>query len=167
MTRAVKPAQTRVEMTQLILPQFTNTHGTVFGGQIAAWCDIAAAVSSQRFCRRPVVTASMDELHFLKPVRQGMTVVLQAMVNQAWHTSMEVGVRVEAEVLETGERVHCCSAYLTFVALDEDGRPCAIPTLDTEGDEDAHHRGEEANLRRQVRLEMRDVRKKARAARGL
>lgn len=166
MSRTVRPESTRVEMTQLILPQFTNNHGTVFGGQIAAWCDICAAVSAQRFSRRPVVTASMDELHFLKPVRQGMTVVLQSMINQAWRTSMEVGVRVEAEVIETGERVHCCSAYLTFVALDDAGRPVPVPELDTSGDPEAVHRAEDAELRRKARLDMREIRRKVREDRA-
>ena len=73
---------TKVQMTELVLPSHSNNHGTAFGGQIAAWCDIAAAISAQRFCRSPVVTVSMDQLHFLEPVRKGMVVILQAKVNQ-------------------------------------------------------------------------------------
>ena len=90
-----KPDVSCVEMTQIVLPGDTNNHGTAFGGQIAAWCDICAAVAAQRFCRLPVVTASMDQLHFLQPVKKGMVVILRSQVNQAWKTSMEVGVRVE------------------------------------------------------------------------
>ena len=116
---------TFVEMTELVLPSHSNNHGTAFGGQIAAWCDIAGAVSAQRFCRSPVVTVSMDQLHFLEPVRKGMVVILRAKVNQAWNTSMEIGVRVMKPF--GGNTVHCCSAYLTFVA-DSFGRP-KIPTL--------------------------------------
>ena len=154
----VGATSTRVEMTQIVLPTHTNQHGTAFGGQIAAWVDIAAAVSAQRFCRRPVVTASMDELHFLRPVSHGMIVLLHAQVNRAWRTSMEVGVRVEAEDALTGNREHCCSAYLTFVALDDGGAPHPVPTLDLEGDALATRRATEAQLRRAARLEMRALR---------
>ena len=95
--RIVSPEETTVEMTQLVLPSNTNNLGTAFGGQIAAWVDICAAVSAQRFCRMSVVTASMDALHFLNPVHQGMVVILKSTVNAAWNTSMEIGVRVESE----------------------------------------------------------------------
>mgnify|MGYP001174573521 CR=1 FL=1 len=150
---------TRVEMTQLVLPSHTNNLATAFGGQIAAWCDICAAVSAQRFCRKPVVTASMDELHFLHPVKKGMVVILRSQVNQAWNSSMEVGVRVEAEDPLSGSTVHCCSAYLTFVALDAHGKPCPIPKLDFMDREDYLQRGEDAQLRRDARLHMRNKKK--------
>ena len=78
----------------LLIPIITELR---LEAKIAAWCDISAAISAQRFCRKPVVTASMDELHFLQPVKKGMVVILRSQVNQAWRTSMEVGVRVEAE----------------------------------------------------------------------
>ncbi len=154
----------KVEMTELVLPSHTNNHNTAFGGQIAAWCDICAAVAAQRFCRLPVVTASMDELHFLYPVKRGMVVILRSQVNQAWRTSMEVGVRVEAEDPLTGETVHCCSAYLTFVALDGSAKPCQIPRLDMMNNEEYILRGKEAQLRRDARLRMRRLRKKARSS---
>jgi len=156
----VRPETTRVEMTQIVLPTHTNNHGTAFGGQIAAWCDICAAVAAQRFSRGAVVTASMDSLHFLKPVRQGMIVVLRAQVNQAWGTSMEVGVRVEAEDPQTCERQHCCSAYLTFVALDDDDKPRRVPKVDPDGDPKAPRRAAEAQLRRDTRLQVRELRRK-------
>lgn len=162
MRQSVRPEETRVEMTQLILPPHTNNHGTVFGGQIAAWCDICASVAAQRFARRPVVTVSMDELHFMRPVNEGMILILQGQVNQAWGTSMEIGVRVETEVPLTGERLHCCSAYLTFVALDVNGRPAPVPVLDTSGDESATHRAEDAEHRRKHRLAMREEKKRRR-----
>ena len=153
------PSDTLVEMTQIVLPSHTNNHGTAFGGQIAAWCDISAAVSAQRFCRSPVVTASMDQLHFLHPVKRGMVVLLCSQVNQAWSSSMEVGVRVDAENPLTGETVHCCSAYLTFVALGEDSRPIRCPKLDVTGDPRWELRAKEAQMRRDNRLHMRDLRR--------
>jgi acyl-CoA hydrolase len=156
--KSVLPAVTSTEMTQLVLPGNTNALGTAFGGQIAAWVDICAAVSAQRFVCGPVVTASMDQLHFLRPIRRGMVVVLQASVNRAWNTSMEVGVRVEAEDVSSGEREHCCSAYLTFVALDENGRGRRVPGLDTTGDSEARRREREADIRRNARLQVKQMR---------
>lgn len=145
-------------MTQIVLPTHTNNHGTAFGGQIAAWVDICAAVSAQRFCRDSVVTASMDALHFLEPVRRGMVVILRSQVNRAWRSSMEVGVRVDTENPRTGEMRHCCSAYLTFVSIDEKGKPKQLPKLSifSEGEE---QRWEDAQVRRELRLKIRQMRK--------
>lgn len=151
---------TRVEMTQITLPPHGNALGNLFGGQIAAWIDMAAAVSAQRFSRGIVVTASMDELHFLEPVRVGMIVILQARVNRSWRTSMEVGVRVEGEEPMTGHRTHACSAYLTFVAVDAEGKPREVPPLDVGDDVAAKRRFEEAQLRRDARLRMRELRQR-------
>ncbi len=142
-------------MTQIVLPTHANNLGTVFGGQMAAWIDICAAVSAQRLAKAPAVTASMDSLHFRRPVRQGMVVVVRSQVNRAWTTSMEVGVRVEAEHLETGEREHCCNAYLTFVVVDAAGNPVQCPTLDPGGEVDDLRRYEQAALRRASRLALR------------
>lgn len=152
--------RTDVEMTQIVLPSHANNHGTVFGGQMAAWIDVCAAVSAQRFARKAVVTASMDEIHFVQPVRRGMVVILKARVNQAWGSSMEVGVRVEAEDPRTGDTAHCCTAYLTFVAINDDGKPSQVPLLDVSGDELAQARAEAAQERRDNRLEMRRKRRK-------
>ncbi len=157
MTRT--PEDTRVEMTQLVLPSHTNNHGTAFGGQIAAWVDICAAVSAQRFCRMPVVTASMDALHFLQPVQKGMVVILKSTVNCAWNTSMEIGVRIESEDPLTGERRHCCSSYLTFVAIGEDGQKQKLPILDCGDNEVWNRRQIEAQERRNLRLRVREIRK--------
>lgn len=153
------PEDTRVEMTQLVLPSHTNNHGTAFGGQIAAWVDVCAAVSAQRFCRMPVVTASMDALHFMHPVQKGMVVILKSTVNSAWNTSMEIGVRIESEHPLTGERLHCCSAYLTFVAIDENGQKQQLPQLRCEDNQQWHRRRNEAQERRDLRLKIREVRK--------
>ncbi|MFZ5476490.1 MAG: acyl-CoA thioesterase [Myxococcota bacterium] len=141
-------------MTQLVLPPFTNALGTVFGGQVAAWIDTCAAIAAQRFCRRQVVTASIDELHFLNPIQRGHIAILVASVNAAWGRSMEVGVRVEGEDPLTGVRTHTASAYTTFVALDPDGKAVAVPKLlSVTGDE--VRRAREAELRKARRLEHR------------
>ena len=141
-------------MTQIVLPTHANNHGTVFGGQLAAWIDICAAVSAQRCAQGPVVTASIDSLVFVAPVKRGMVVELASQVNRTWRSSMEIGVRVEAEHPFTGERSHCCTAYLTFVAIDEDGGTCPVPRLDLESADD-ERRFEQAQSRREVRLAQR------------
>jgi acyl-CoA hydrolase len=153
----VPVSATRVELTQLVLPQFTNALGTVFGGQVAAWIDISAAIAAQRFCRRQVVTASIDELHFLAPIQRGQIAIFRACVNAAWKHSMEIGVRVEGEDPLTGVRVHTASAYCTFVAQDASGRPTAVPHLLPETDEE-RRRQEDAERRRAIRLEHRKLR---------
>ncbi len=147
----VTVAQTRAELTQLVLPQFTNALGTIFGGQVAAWIDMCAAISAQRFCRRQVVTASIDELHFLSPIQRGHIAIFKSCVNAAWSHSMEIGVRVEGEDPLTGVRVHTASAYCTFVALDANGRPTVVPPLVPETDEEKR-RLDEAEARRAARL---------------
>lgn len=150
----VVPAITRVELTQLVLPEHTNARGTIFGGQVAAWIDISAAIAAQRFCRRSVVTASIDELHFLHPIQRGHIAIFQAIVNEAWKHSMEVGIRVEGEDPLTGARTHTASAYATFVALDDDGKPCEVPELLPETDTE-RRRQCEARTRKNRRLEYR------------
>lgn len=144
-------AATRVEMTQLVLPEHTNARGTIFGGQVAAWIDVCAAIAAQRFCRKDVVTVSIDRLEFLHPIQRGHIAIFQACVNAAWSRSMEVGVRVEGEDPLTGARTHTASAHLTFVALDPDGRPTAVPTLRAET-EDQRRRQQAAEARRAARL---------------
>lgn len=148
---AKRPSESAVEMTQIVLPGHTNRFGTVFGGQIMAWIDIAAGVSAMRHSRRLVVTASMDQLHFLYGARAGDVVVLRGQVNFAARTSMEVGVRVETEDPVSGERKHTASAYLTMVAVDEDGRPQPVPPVRAESDDD-FRRYEKAEVRRAQRL---------------
>lgn len=154
----VPVAKTRTEMTQIVLPTHANNLGTAFGGQIAAWADICAAVSAQRLCHAPAVTASMDGLHFRRPVRQGMVVVLRSQVNRVWRSSMEVGVRVEAEDPATGLREHCCTAYLTFVVVRPDGTPGVAPDVDPGDTADDVRRWEQAEIRRTSRLELRKLR---------
>lgn len=146
----------RVEMTQLVQPPDTNYHGTVFGGRLVQWIDIAAAVSAQRHSRRKVVTASIDDLHFGVPIKLGDIVVLRASVNYAHRTSMEVGVRVEREDPATGERIVAARAYLTFVGLDDDGGKAPVPPV-VPGSEAERRRYENAQTRRRLRLERRSA----------
>ena len=150
-SRIVQPAETRCEMTWIVLPQHANALGTAFGGSVMSWIDICAAVSAQRFTRTTVVTASMDELSFRGPIPQGHIAVLQAMVNWAGRTSMEVGVRVEHEDPSTGVRAHTSTAYLTFVALDRDGKKVEVPDLQPKTPEEQRRWGE-AERRRARRL---------------
>lgn len=145
-----------VEMTELVQPPDTNYHGTVFGGRVLQWIDIAAAIAAQRHCRRKVVTASIDDMHFAVPIRLGEIVVLKAAVNYVHRTSMEVGVRVERELPATGERQHAATAYVTYVALDDEGRPAAVPPVAPEtADERRRHR--DAQTRRDFRLARRQA----------
>ncbi len=143
-------------MTELVLPPDTNQHGTIFGGRVLQWIDIAGAISAQRHGNLKVVTASMDEMHFLVPIRLAEFVILKACVNYVHRTSMEVGVRVEREVPSTGERFHAATAYLTFVCLGDDGNPTLAPPLllETEAEQ---RRWREAELRRAARLAHRDA----------
>jgi acyl-CoA hydrolase len=148
------PRASRVETAQIVLPGLTNTHGTIFGGILMQWIDVAGAIAAVRHVQGPVVTASMDRLHFMEPVRLGALVLLQAQVNFSARTSVEVGVRVLVEDPLTRSRLQCTRAYLTFVAVDADGRPRPVPALRPETDED-RRRFAAAELRRAVRLEER------------
>ncbi len=138
-------------MTQIVLPGDSNALGTAFGGRIMQWIDLAAAIACQRHCRSRVVTASIDDVHFVAPVKMGMAVELRARVNAAFHTSMEAGVRMESENPITGERRHVCTAYLTFVSIAESGERLNVPTLELESSED-RRRHEDAVDRRDIRL---------------
>ena len=136
----------------MIQPNDANPLGTASGGRIMHFIDIAAAIAAHRHARRQVVTASFDELDFLHPVRVGDLVILKASVNCAGNSSMEVGVKVLSENPRTGERRHTATAYTTFVAIDDYGKPVPIPPLHLEDDED-RRRNAEAQERRRRRLE--------------
>lgn len=157
------PALSRVEMTQLVLPGDANSLGNAFGGKIVQWVDVAAGVAARRHAGSVAVTASIDSVVFKRPIRLGDVVVLHASVNRAWHTSMEIGVRVEYDGEPGTPPVHAASAYLTFVAIDEAGRPRAVPPLAPQ-DEEQRRRYGEAGERRAARLSARARRKAARAA---
>src|SRR6476661_7945204 len=144
-----------------MMPGDANNMGHVFGGVIMAMMDKTAAIAAYRHCRAPVVTASVDRVDFREPIHLGDLVVMKASVNYAGRTSMEVGVRVEAEDLLTGRRRHTNSCYLTFVAVDRNGRPIEVPELLPETDaEQRRHRA--AQERRRRRLEERTAEEKSR-----
>ncbi len=143
--------ESSVIMAQQMNPQDANPAGNVHGGVIVKLIDTAAGVVASRHARANVVTASIDRLDFLNPVFVGDFVTLRANVNCVGRTSMEVGVRVESENLVTGEKRHTATAYLTFVALDAQGRPQALPPLILVT-EIQKRRSREANIRRQNRL---------------
>lgn len=143
-----------VTMTEMVLPSHTNSLKTVFGGVIMSWIDIAAAISAQRHSHRPVVTASLDALSFVAPAYTGWVINLKASVNYVSKTSMEVGVRVDSENPISGEHNHIATAYLTFVALDENQKPQPVPQVIPETEVEKR-RYEEAKRRRANRLELR------------
>lgn len=132
-----------------------NALGRIHGGKVMKLCDEAAGLAAIRHARQRVVTAAVDRLTFLHPVYVGEVLTLRASVNAAWHTSMEVGVRVEAENPVTGETRHTNSAYLTMVAIDEQGLPIEVPPLSPESPLE-QRREREAQLRRTNRLSERE-----------
>jgi acyl-CoA hydrolase len=136
-------------------PLDANGAGFVHGGTVMKLCDEAAGLAAVKHCRRRVVTASMDRMTFMVPIHVGELVSFQASVNAVWHTSMEVGVRVDTENPRTGERRHSNSAYLTMVAVDDEGSPVSVPSLLTSTDEE-RRRESEAQLRRRNRLAERE-----------
>lgn len=153
MTAESRPvSQSRVEMTEIVMPNDANPLGNVMGGRVMHWVDICAAVAAGRHARTPVVTASVDQIDFHRPVPVGGIVILLASVNFAGRTSMEVGVKVFREDRRTSDRSHVVSAYLTFVSLDPDScKPRAVPELISETDDD-RRRSEAARARREARL---------------
>lgn len=148
----------KVTMTELVLPSHTNSLGTIFGGTVMSWVDIAAAICAQRHSQKQVVTAHIDDLQFVAPVYKGWVVNLKASVNFTGKTSMEVGVRVDAENPMTNEKFHTVTAYLTFVALDSHGKPTEIAPIIPETD-DEKRRYKKAQARREHRLKLREQKK--------
>jgi acyl-CoA hydrolase len=146
--------ESQAEMVEVVLPNDANPLGNILGGKVMHLIDIAAAIAAHRHSRSYVVTASMDHVDFLHPVRIGELIVLKSSVNRVFHTSMEVGVKVFAENVLTGERRHTSSAFVTFVAIDDQGKPKPIPPVIPETGEDKR-RYEQAEVRRRYRLEHR------------
>jgi acyl-CoA hydrolase len=122
-------ASTQSEMTEIILPNDTNTLGNLLGGRLMHFIDLTGAMAAYRHARTHVVTAAMDHIDFIRPVRLGDLVTLRSSVNRAFTSSMEVGVKVWAENTRSGEVAHVASAYLVFVAVDEHGRLQTVPAL--------------------------------------
>ena len=145
------PGETISVLTYRMGVQDANVAGNVHGGWIMKLCDDVAAVAATRLAGGRVVTAAVDEMKFRSPVHVGDVVTLRATVNATWRTSMEIGVRVEAENVQTGKVTHTCTAYLTMVALGEDERPMPLPRVVPASPED-ERRHREAGLRREVRL---------------
>ncbi len=143
------------EYAELALPTDANGLGAVLGGKVMHLVDLAAAMAAMRHARKPTVTAAVDSFRFLHPVHVGELITLRSSVNRVFRTSMEVGVTVETENLLTGERLHTCSAYLTFVALDPDGKASPVPPVIPETEEEKR-RYREAGERREYRLAMRN-----------
>ena len=139
-------------MAEIVLPNDANTHGNMLGGRVMHLIDIAASMSAVRHCRKPVVTASVDSLDFRFPIKIGHMILLRASVNYTHSTSMEIGVRVESEDPITGKRFHTSSAYLTFVALDDNGKPSNVPNVEPETEVEIK-RYKAAEQRRAHRLE--------------
>ena len=148
-------AESQTQLVQWMGVLDANSAGFIHGGSVMKLCDEAAGAAAVKHSRCRVVTAGVDRMAFITPVHVGELVTFSASVNAAWRSSMEVGVRVEAENPRTGERRHTNSAYLTMVAVDAEGRPIEVPGLITETDEE---RGREADaqVRRRNRLAERD-----------
>jgi acyl-CoA hydrolase len=150
-----KCSESIVQMTEVVLPQHTNSLGTVFGGVVLSWVDIAAAICAQKHCNKVVVTASIDAMNFLAPIHLGWIVNIRATLNYAFKTSCEVGVRIEAENALQQEYHHTASAYVTMVAIDSNGKPALIPTLTPQSEEEKR-RALQAQRRRKMRLLLKD-----------
>lgn len=138
-------------MTELVLPNDTNTLNNLMGGRLMHWMDIVSAIAAQRHSNKIVVTASVDNISFRSPILLGNVVTLKAKVTRAFSTSMEVRIDVEAEDVPSGRKFESNAAYFTFVALDASGRPAEIPEIETETEEEKElYSG--ALRRRQLRL---------------
>jgi len=147
------PTESATHHEQLVRPQHTNAHGTAFGGEVMAWVDSAAAAAAMRHCGKPVVTASIDSLHFVAPLPMGWLALLDAHVNHAWRTSCEVEVKVTAYNPVSGEAHDTVTAFLTFVAIDTLGKPSPIPPLRVQTSQE-QERSQAAQARRAVRLSL-------------
>ncbi len=138
-------------MTEVVLPNDANNIGTLFGGKVMLLMDIAGAIAARRHTKRMVVTAAVDSVSFLHPVRVAELVVLKASVNRAFKTSLEVGVKVFSENTLTGVIKHTATAYITYVAVDDAGKPTRIPSVIPESANEKR-RYDEAALRREARF---------------
>jgi acyl-CoA hydrolase len=148
-------AESRATLAHWMGPLDANGAGFVHGGTVMKLCDEAAGLAAIKHSHRRVVTASMDRMTFRVPLHVSELVSFQASVNAVWHTSMEVGVRVDTENPRTGERRHSNSAYFTMVAVDDQGHPVPVPALLTASDAERRREGE-AQLRRRNRLAERE-----------
>ena len=149
------PSESAIEQNVYkVFPNDLNSKHTVFGGLVMGLCDRTALIVAERHSGAPCVTAAVDSLNFVAPARSGDTLVIKASPNNAWRSSMEIGVRVAAENSHTGESRHVVSAYFTFVALSEDGKPLAVPAIDPKTRVEKR-RFDDAGRRREQRLKNR------------
>ena len=149
--QAKRPQDTFVTMSELVLPNDTNTLGNLMGGKLMHWMDIAAAIASQKHCNCPVVTASVDNVSFAQPIKLGNLLTIEAKLTRAFNTSMEVYLQVWGEDLSAQYKYLSNEAYMTFVALDPHGKPRKVPEIipDTDVDKKMY---DGALRRRQLRL---------------
>jgi acyl-CoA hydrolase len=154
MQKKKKAGESYIVMTELVLPHHTNQLGNLLGGQLMHWIDICAALSAAKHSQRVCVTASVDRVDFHHPIKLGDAVTLHASVNRVYNTSMEVGVEVYAQSFKKNLKVHSNTAYLTFVSVDDNGKPVKTTQLLPET-EDEKRRYEEALERREYRLQFR------------
>jgi acyl-CoA hydrolase len=149
------PEMSRVEMTELVIPNDTNPLGNLLGGRLMHWIDIAGAMAASRHANKVVATVALDSLDFRHPARMGELVILKAKLTWTGRTSMEVTVNVYAENIKTGNVILTNKAYITFVALDDEGKPTPVPPLFPETEEEKKDYVE-AELRRNERLKRRN-----------
>ncbi|MGA9355597.1 MAG: acyl-CoA thioesterase [Terriglobales bacterium] len=149
------------EMAEIVMPNDANPLNALVGGRLMHWIDLGGAMAAHRHSRQRVVTASIDHMDFLVPVRVGDLVILRSSVNRVFHTSMEVGVKVWVENYRSAESRHVSSAYLTFVAIDEAGNKLAVPPVIPET-ADEKRRYEDAIYRREIRRAETERRRAAR-----
>ena len=146
-----KAAETLIVMTELVLPNDTNTFGNLMGGRLMYWMDIAAALSATKYCNSPVVTASVDNISFTSPIMLGNVVHIEAKVSRSFHTSMEVHLNVWGEDAIRQHKYKSNEAYYTFVALGKDNKPKPVLQMEPESEEEKKL-FEGAIRRRQIRL---------------
>jgi acyl-CoA hydrolase len=145
------PRESFVNMTELVLPNDTNTLNNLMGGRLMHWMDIVSAIAGQKHCNSTVVTASVDNISFRSPIQLGDVVTLSARVTRAFNSSVEIRIDVEAENIPEGKKIASNSAYFTFVAVDKEGKPIPVPEVEPETEEElALYEG--ALRRRQLRL---------------
>ncbi|NUM49745.1 MAG: acyl-CoA thioesterase [Flavobacteriales bacterium] len=149
--KAKTPKESQTVMTEIVLPNDTNTLGNLMGGRLLHWMDIAAAIAAHRHCRRIVVTASVNNVSFGQPIKLGDVVTLEAKISRAFTSSMEVYIDVFVEDFRSGNRIKCNSAIYTFVAVDQIGKPIEVPELLPETNEEKE-RFDAALRRKQLSL---------------
>lgn len=140
-----------VTSTEIVLPGNTNTHGTMFGGDVLALMDKTAAIAAIRFCRQPVVTASTERIDFRTPIRLGDIIEARARVIYTGRTSMIVKIDIDAEQPLTGEQRRCTTGYYSFVSIDEHGKPQSVPPLDVRTDDERRDWERGAEIHQQIR----------------